>query len=51
MPQAPDELQRRIAILADESEQGADFDRASWFWLLMLGLIGPIVFIIVGWFA
>jgi hypothetical protein len=50
-PEPEDTLQRRLALLADPKAQGADFDRASWFWLLLLGLIGPIVLIILGWGA
>ena len=49
MPKLPDELERRLATLAEKSGQGADFDLVSWFWLLVLGLVGPIVLIIVSW--
>ena len=51
MPNLPDELERRLQTLAEESAQGTDFDLASWFWLLLLGLVGPIVLIIAGWGA
>ena len=47
MPDLPDELEKRLEVLSDDSGQGADFDRFSWFWLLLLGLIGPIALIIV----
>lgn len=46
-----DTLQLRLARLADAKAQGADFDRTSWFWLLLLGLVGPVVLIILGWSA
>src|SRR6266403_3368146 len=51
MQELPDELERRLQALSDESAQGADFDPASWFWLLLLGLAGPIALIIAGWRA
>jgi hypothetical protein len=51
MQKLPDELEKRLQTLADESGQGADFDLASWFWLLLLGLAGPIALIIAGWGA
>jgi hypothetical protein len=51
MPPLPDELARRVEALVDESAQGADFDAVSWFWLLLLGLVGPIVLIVLGWNA
>jgi len=51
MEKAPDELQRRLARLSERAEQGADFDAVSWFWLLLLGLVGPIALIILGWNA
>jgi hypothetical protein len=51
MSQIPEELQQRIAILADESAQGRDFDAVSWFWLLLLGLVGPVLLIVLGWGA
>jgi hypothetical protein len=49
MSELPEELARRIGILTEESAQGRDFDRASWVWLLLLGLVGPVVLIILGW--
>ena len=51
LPNLPDELEKRLQVLAEESAQGADFDLASWFWLLLFGLVGPIVLIIAGWGA
>ena len=51
MPDLPDELEKRLEALSEDSAQGADFDLFSWFWLLLLGLIGPIALIIVSWRA
>jgi hypothetical protein len=49
MPNLPDELERRLETLAQESGQGADFDLVSWFWLLLLGLVVPVAVIIASW--
>jgi hypothetical protein len=49
--QVPAELERRIRALETPQGQGEDFDGASWFWLLALGLVLPIVILIVGWAA
>lgn len=43
------ELERRIKTLENPSEQGEDFDRASWYWLLFLGLVLPVVVLVWGW--
>lgn len=51
MTPLPEELARRVEALADESAQGADYDASSWFWLLLLGLVGPVVLIVLGWNA
>lgn len=45
----PAELERRIRLLENPANQGADFDGASWFWLILLGLALPIVALIIGW--
>jgi hypothetical protein len=45
----PAELERRIAILEDPANQGAEFDTSSWMWLLVLGLLLPIVVLVWGW--
>jgi hypothetical protein len=45
----PAELERRIALLENPVNQGEDFDRASWFWLLLLGLALPVAVLIIGW--
>jgi hypothetical protein len=43
------ELERRVAALENPAGQGDDFDGASWFWLLVLGVILPVLVIIWGW--
>jgi hypothetical protein len=47
----PPELERRVALLEDPAEQGADFDAFSWFWLVFLGVALPVVLILAGWWA
>jgi hypothetical protein len=47
----PAELERRIRALESPQGQGEDFDGASWFWLLLLGLALPVLILIVGWAA
>ena len=44
----PPELTQRIAALEDDSAQ-QDFDRRSWLWLILLGVVLPVVLLIVGW--
>jgi hypothetical protein len=49
MPQAsPGELARRIEAL-DRPTVAEDFDRVSWLWLVLLGVLLPIVLLILGW--
>lgn len=39
----PPELEARIRVLEDPAQQGADFDRSTWFWLVVLGLVVPVL--------
>jgi hypothetical protein len=44
----PPELARRIDAL--EAQPAAqDFDRISWVWLVLLGVLLPIAVLILGW--
>lgn len=43
------ELERRIAELEQEKNQGAGFTGIDWFWLLALGVIGPALLLAWGW--
>ncbi|HEX9447360.1 MAG TPA: hypothetical protein VF920_05245 [Dongiaceae bacterium] len=45
------ELERRVAVLEDPAQQGADFDGSSWFWLILLGIVGPLALLVWGWNA
>jgi len=44
----PPELARRIEALEREAI-GADFDRMSWMWLTLLGLVLPLGLLVLGW--
>jgi hypothetical protein len=44
------ELEARIAALETAASR-ADFDRASWFWMILLGIIVPVVLLLIGWWA
>ena len=47
----PAELEERIAALESEREVGADFDARSWFWLIVLGVLVPVVLLLIAWWA
>jgi hypothetical protein len=45
------ELERRVAALESGAEAGTDFDAASWFWMVMLGVVVPAALLLWGWFG
>jgi hypothetical protein len=45
------ELELRVAALESGAEAGTDFDAASWLWMVMLGVVGPAVLLLWGWFG
>ena len=45
----PPGLKERIAALEDRARQGSEFDAASWAWLILLGIVVPLVLLIWGW--
>jgi hypothetical protein len=46
------ELERRVAALESSgTDAGSDFDAASWFWMMMLGVVGPVALLLWGWFG
>lgn len=51
MQQQTGELERRLRLLENPAEQGEDFDATSWFWLLLLGVLLPIIALIAGWYV
>ncbi len=45
------DLERRIAELEVEANQGTGFSAVDWFWLLTLGAIGPALLLYWGWIS
>jgi len=43
----PAELEARIAAL-EHADRREDFDALSWIWMLLLGVVLPLVLVIVG---
>lgn len=43
------ELERRIAELENEANQGHGFTAVDWFWLVAFGVVGPVLLLIWGW--
>ncbi|HEX3848491.1 MAG TPA: hypothetical protein VHV81_14005 [Steroidobacteraceae bacterium] len=43
-------LEARIAAL-ERPGATADFDLASWVWMVLLGIAVPVVLILLGWWA
>lgn len=43
------DLERRIAELENEANQGASFTAIDWLWLLLLGVVGPALLLVWGW--
>lgn len=43
------ELERWLKALENPAEQGGDYDSTSWFWLLFLGVVLPVIVLIWGW--
>jgi hypothetical protein len=46
----PPELEARIAAF-ENAPPTSDFDRASWFWMILLGIAIPLALLVVGWWA
>jgi len=45
-------LEQRVAALESSgADAGSDFDAASWFWMLLLGVAVPAVLLLWGWFG
>lgn len=45
----PAELERRIDVLEGDAAAQGDFDARSWLWLILLGVVLPVVLLILGW--
>jgi hypothetical protein len=48
-PTLPPQLEARIAAL--ERQSTADFDARCWMWMVLLGVLVPVLLILIGWFA
>jgi hypothetical protein len=46
----PPELEARIAAF-ERAAPGPDFDKAGWFWMVLLGIAIPVVLLVAGWWA
>ena len=46
----PADLETRIAAFESTPPRG-DFDTASWFWMILLGVAIPLLLLAVGWYA
>jgi len=46
----PPELEARIAAF-ESTAPTSDFDGASWFWMILLGIAIPLALLAVGWWA
>ena len=44
------QLEARIAAF-ESAAPTADFDHASWLWMILLGVAMPVALLIVGWWA
>jgi hypothetical protein len=49
-PASPADLEARLAAFESAAPSG-DFDRASWLWMILLGVAIPLVLLVVGWWA
>ena len=49
-PPLPPELEARIAA-SKTPRRTADFDGASWFWMILLGVVVPLALLAAGWWA
>jgi hypothetical protein len=43
------ELEKRIQLLENPANQGEGFGKRDWNWLMLLGVIGPVVLLFLGW--
>ena len=47
----PATLEERLVALESGREMGEDFDSRSWFWMILLGVVIPVVLLCVGWWC
>jgi hypothetical protein len=46
--QLPPELEARIAAL-ERADRREDFDRLSWVWMILFGIVLPLALMLIGW--
>jgi hypothetical protein len=49
-PELPPGLEARIAAFESAAPR-PDFDTASWFWMILLGVALPLLLLAAGWWA
>ncbi|MHB8476982.1 MAG: hypothetical protein ACYDBZ_11940 [Steroidobacteraceae bacterium] len=49
-PRLPPDLEARLAAFECAAPPGG-FDAASWFWMLLLGVVIPMALLLLGWRA
>ena len=49
-PALPPQLEARIAAI-EIAGRTSDFDTSSWFWMIVLGVVIPLMMLAVGWWA
>jgi len=49
-PALPPDLEARLAAFESSPTPG-DFDAASWFWMILLGVAIPLGLLVLGWRA
>lgn len=51
MSTLPPELAERLAAIEANEGSRQGFDRRSWLWLLLLGVVVPAIALVFGWWA
>jgi hypothetical protein len=46
---SPATLEERLVALESGREMGEDFDFRSWVWMIVLGIVIPVVLLGIGW--
>jgi hypothetical protein len=49
-PKLPPQLEARIGAF-ERAAPAPEFDAASWFWMMLLGVAVPLLLLAVGWWA
>ena len=46
----PPQLEERIAAI-EIAGRTSDFDTSSWLWMILLGVVIPLIMLVIGWWA